>query len=95
MPFDQHVPRPFTTAGVGQFAPAAPGLYGVSNSREWIYIGETDDIRGALLAWLGQPKSALMTRIPTGFVFESRQTGRPGRQDRLILEYEPICNRRA
>lgn len=94
MPFDQHVPRMFTPAGVWMFAPIASGLYGLSNAREWIYIGETDDIRAALLGHLADIRTSVMTSKPTGFVFEVCQRAhRPARQDRLVLEYEPICNR--
>ena len=76
------------------FAPIASGVYGISNAREWIYIGEADDIQGALLAQLADVHTSLMKREPTGFVFEMCQRAhRPIRQDRLILEYEPVCNR--
>jgi hypothetical protein len=94
MPFDQHIPRAFSSTGVRMFAPMASGVYGISNAREWIYIGEADDIQGALLAHLMEPHTSLMKRQPTGFVFEVCESAhRPARQDRLILEYEPICNR--
>ena len=95
MPFDQHIPRVFTSAAIRMFAPMASGIYGISNAREWIYIGETDDIQGALLAQLADLHTSAMKREPTGFVFEvCERAHRPARQDRLILEYEPICNRR-
>lgn len=94
MPFDQHVPRPFTSHAVRMFAPSASGVYGISNARQWIYIGETDDIQGALLAQLAGLHTALMKLKPTGFVFEvCERAHRPARQDRLVLEYEPTCNR--
>ena len=94
MPFEQHVPRAFTHTGVRMFAPIASGVYGLSNAREWIYIGETDDIRGALIAHLADSRASMMTRNPTGFVFElCERAHRPARQDRLVLEYEPACNR--
>lgn len=94
MPFDHHVPRPFTSGAVQMFAPIASGVYGISNAREWIYIGETDDIQGALLAHLQDFYTSLMKRAPTGFVFEvCDRARRPSRQDRLVFEYEPVCNR--
>jgi hypothetical protein len=77
------------------FAPAVPGLYGISSAREWIYIGESENIQAALLAHLCATGEPLMKRQPTGFVFEvCARAARPGRQDRLILEYEPFLNRR-
>ncbi len=94
MPFEQHVPRAFTQTGVRMFAPIASGVYGLSNAREWVYIGETDDIRGALIANLADSRGSMMIRNPTGFVFEvCERAYRATRQDRLILEYEPACNR--
>jgi hypothetical protein len=96
MPFDQLIPRAFTSGGIRMYSPSASGVYGISNAREWIYIGQTDDIQGALLAQLADLDTSLMKREPTGFVFEECESAdRPARQDRLILEYEPFCNRRS
>ncbi len=96
MPFDQLIPRPFTANGIRMYAPSASGLYGISNSREWIYIGEADDIQGALLAQLADLHTALMRSAPTGFIFEVCPSAqRSPRLDRLLAEYEPSCNRQA
>jgi hypothetical protein len=94
MPFSQLIPRPLTSDGVQMYAPVASGVYGISNAREWIFIGETADIQGALLAHVHESHTSVMKRKPTGFVFEvCDQARRPSRQDRLVFEYEPICNR--
>lgn len=94
MPFDQLIPRPFKSSSVHMYAPMASGVYGISNAREWIYIGEADNIQGALLAHLVDADTSLMKRGPTGFTFEICDGGRrPARQGRLVLEYSPICNR--
>lgn len=96
MPFEQFTPRRFTLSAIRIFAPAQSGVYGISNAREWIYIGTADDIQEALLGHLAAPETLLMQREPTGFVFEVCDgERRPLRQDRLVLEYEPACNRRA
>ena len=96
MPFDQCFPRTFASGAVQAYAPMASGVYGVSNAREWIYIGETDNIQGALLDHLQDLQALLMKRKPTGFVFEvCDRARRPARQDRLVLEYEPTCNRQS
>jgi len=95
MPFEQLVPRPFTSQSVRTYAPAVAGLYGVSNAREWIYIGVANNIQGALLGHLDAPGTSLMRRAPSGFVFEvCDEMSCAARQDRLVLEYEPTCNRR-
>jgi|SRR5579871_1722296 len=93
MPFDQFTPRPLTERAVHTYAPAVSGVYGISNAREWIYIGETENLRGTLLTHLQESDTSLMRRHPTGFVFEvCEREQRPARQDRLVLEYEPTCN---
>ena len=93
MPFEQITPRPFTPAGVHTYAPATSGLYGISNARQWLYIGSADDIRAALLDHFNQD-SGLMAKQPTGFVFEICNAGHCStRQNHLVLEYEPVCNR--
>jgi hypothetical protein len=94
MPFEQLTPRTFTPGGVQMYAPPAAGVYGISNAREWVYIGQTDNIQGALLAHLRDQGTSLMQREPTGFVFELCEgTLRSTRQNRLIVEYGPACNR--
>lgn len=94
MPFEQPVPRSFP-GEIQAYAPAAPGVYGISNAREWLYIGQTDDIQAALLAHLRDFDTPLMKRHPSEFVFEVCEVGpRSARQDRLVLECEPTCNRR-
>lgn len=94
MPFLQITPRPFTPEGVHTYAPQEPGVYGISNAREWIYIGLTPNIQKALLDCIQEPGSTLMKKQPLGFVFEVCDPVRGvTRQDRLVLEYEPACNR--
>jgi hypothetical protein len=94
MPFEYLTPRPFLPGPIQAYAPMASGVYGISNAREWIYIGETDDIQSALLTHLSEPESPLMRSKPAGFVFEiCDRARRPVRQGRLVGEYAPICNR--
>ncbi|SRR5579871_2244027 len=93
MPFEQFIPRPFSIEGVRTFAPLAPGVYGLSNAREWVYIGVSANIRGALLEHLERAGSRQTKPHPTGFVYEVCRDNECARQDRLIQEYEPSCNR--
>ena len=94
MPFEELIPRSFNTSSVREYAPVASGVYGISNGTEWIYIGETDDIQATLFGHLQESDTPLARRRPTGFVFEvCERAARPSRQDRLVLEYEPTCNR--
>jgi hypothetical protein len=96
MPFNQFTPRNFSSDAVQTYAPGASGVYGISNAHEWIYIGETDNIQSSLLAHLQEPGTRVMKREPTGFVFEvCDQARRASRQDCLVVEYGPTCNRHA
>ena len=91
MPFEQTTPRPFTLRGVEFYAPAVPGVYGISNSRQWIFIGQADDIRSALLGLL---TSTMGQNSPAGFVYEQCDaSARQVRETRLIREYGPVMNR--
>ncbi|MBI5084897.1 MAG: hypothetical protein HZB13_09920 [Acidobacteria bacterium] len=95
MPFDQPFPRSFVDSSVRQFAPAASGLYGISNASGWLFIGESDNICESLLAHLRDSGASLFQQRPTGFVFETCDPGaRAARQSRLIFEYNPSCNGR-
>ncbi len=96
MPFEQFTPRSFTAGGVRAHAPTGSGVYGISNAREWIYVGAADNIQTALLDHLQDLDAPLMKRQPMGFVFEvCDRVRRSVRQDRLIVEYEPTCNQHA
>jgi hypothetical protein len=94
MPFEEPILRPLTAVGVHAYAPAVSGVYGISNAREWIYIGETDNIQSTLLTHLLELQTWVVRLQATRFVFEvCDSAARPNRQDRLVLEYEPFCNR--
>lgn len=94
MPFIENFPRPFQTVGVQQYAPAVSGVYGISNAGEWIYIGASENIQAALVAHLGEANTNISKRQPTGFVYEvCAREQRSTRQDQLVREYEPTCNR--
>ncbi len=93
MPFLKPVPHPLREMSIQNFAPAVSGVFGVSNAQEWIYIGETDNIRDALIDILRDKTTPPMQLHPTGFVYEVCDAGRrAARQDRLVLEYAPACN---
>jgi hypothetical protein len=96
MPFDQSAAMSFTTASVQRNAPACSGVYGLSNSRQWIFIGETSDLQASLMQHLQESGTAVSASKPTGFSFERSAPGsRQTRQTQLIREYHPFCNRQA
>ena len=93
MPFDSFVQHAFSLLSVQRNAPALSGVYGLSNARDWLLVGETDDIKAALLSHLQETHTPLLEREPTGFVFELCVSNeRVARQERLIQDYQPIVN---
>ena len=93
MPFDRFMPYTFSLISVQKNAPALPGVYGLSNAREWIFVGETDNIKAKLISHLQETHTPLLEREPTGFVFEVCVSDiRVARQERLIQEYQPVLN---
>lgn len=93
MPFANYVSLTFSSVCVQKNAPASSGVYGLSNAKGWVLVGETGNIQAALLAHLREPPATLEKSRPTGFTFELCAAGnRVARQDRLILELEPIGN---
>ena len=95
MPFENHGNRSFTQASIGRNAPAASGVYGISNSQQWLYVGETADIQGELLKHLSRPSAFLTAHNPSGFTYElSPAERRIVRQGQLVSELDPIGNSR-
>jgi hypothetical protein len=90
MPFISLIPRAFTTLSVRSYAPSRPGIYGLSNSRSWVYIGATENIQEALLGVLQDHDTELGRSGATGFVFELCSSPTQGaRCNRLVSEYHP------
>jgi excinuclease UvrABC nuclease subunit len=92
MPFINRTPHVYKPASVQINAPSSSGVYGISNAREWIYIGETDNIKARLLEHLQNNDMVLRDKNPTGFTFElCHSYNRLDRQNRLITELHPAC----
>jgi hypothetical protein len=94
VPFENHGNRAFTMISVDKNAPAASGVYGLSDARQWIYVGQTNNIQAELFKLLQSPNAFLAQHAPSGFTFElSPAEHRRERQNRLVFELEPIGNR--
>jgi predicted GIY-YIG superfamily endonuclease len=79
---------------VDKNVPAASGVYGLSNARQWIYVGETADIHAELFKHLQHPNTFLKGHSPSGFTYElSPAQYRAERRNQLVSELEPIGNR--
>ena len=91
--FGKHSCFSFTPVSVRQNAPSAPGVYGLSNAREWVFIGSAENVRAALFDCLSGP--ALRSHGVTGFTFElCNPEARDERERRLILEMRPVFTTR-
>jgi len=94
VPFESRFARAFTAVNIEREAPAASGVYGISNAKSWIFIDETENIRGSLMEYLAN-SSGSPANPPSGFSFElSPFYNRTARRDRLIAELAPIQKRR-
>ena len=92
MPFENCFGRVFTAVTIQRDAPEASGVFGVSNSRRWLYIAETENIRASLMGYLAD-SAANSQDQPAGFSFElSPAYNRTARRDRLIAELTPLLN---
>jgi len=94
VPFENHGNRPFTATSVDKNAPAASGVYGLSNAREWIYVGATANIQAELRQHLQNPNEVLREHAASGYTYElSPEEYRVDRQSQLISELAPVGNR--
>jgi len=94
MPFGKHGNQSFMMTSVEKNAPHALGVHGLSNTRQWVDVGETADIPGDLLSHLPEPHIFLRKHPPSGFTWERTTPGRCiGRQIQLVLELKPSGNR--
>jgi hypothetical protein len=74
----------------------ASGVYAIFNTKDWIYVGESGDIRKSLLAHFDGDNACIKRNAPFGFQFElTPASERVARKKKLIAELGPICNRRA
>ena len=95
MPFESCFGRAFTALTIQREAPAASGVYGISNSQRWLYIAESENIRASLLGYLASASDP-SNGPPAGFSFElSAAASRTARCTRLIAELAPLQNQEA
>ena len=66
MPFADCTAKSFTVPSVRKNAPELSGVYGLSNAREWLFVGQGNNIRAQLLEHLNEVDTALMTQKPKG-----------------------------
>jgi len=76
-------------------APEASGVYALFNQGVWVYIGEAQNIRDRLLQHLTNEQNVCVAKAhPQWFAYELLWPAyRVARQDGLILELNPTCNK--
>ncbi len=83
----------FLYQGVEEKAPNASGIYTIYTSRQWVYVGETEDIRQSLFGHLNEPTACMGQFGPLSFSFELvPREARITRYQALVNELEPVCN---
>ena len=86
---------PWSTQSIDLNAPSASGVYAIFNGQSWIYVGESGDIHARLLQHINGDNTCITRCAPVGFQFELVPAAqRVARQNQLILQLVPICNRR-
>jgi hypothetical protein len=84
--------HPFGFHAVGSQAPAASGVYTLYTSQQWIYVGESDDIRKSLLRHLNEVDACMSRRGALSFSFEVAPANeRAARHRTLVAALSPVC----
>lgn len=81
---------PFTESAIAAHAPAAPGVYAIGTAREWIFVGEAENLQEQLLEHR-RGEDTLAQRGATRFSFEVVFHGelRGARQHALLVQLCP------
>ena len=86
----------FTRGAILLFAPPTSGVYGLVNLDSQIFIGESENIREALLRHESEPDFQSRHLRPTGFTFElCVAEKRKSKTDQLIARYHPLLQTEA
>ena len=85
---------PLTKEFIGTIPPV-PGVYALCLGREFIYIGDTENLQRKLLDHLDEKSECISRMNPDTFSFEPvPDPERVARRNRLILELNPVCNQK-
>jgi predicted GIY-YIG superfamily endonuclease len=93
MPFSRTQSIAFTPSNIRSSVPNVGGVYGIFQAREWIYVGESEDLQRRLLEHASDLGHAMHSHHPSHFVYELTSE-RVRRQTELIRECLPRCNKR-
>jgi len=89
----------FTQQSVNAYAPAQSGVYALFNDGEWIYFGESEDIRTRLTQHINNETNRCVSLAnPQFFAYELvfGAAARLARQNVLIREFwhQGLCNQK-
>ena len=80
----------FNRTSIESNAPLKSGIYGCCNNDEWVFIGNSNNLREALLE---VERAGFGSHSVTAFTYELWPSEvRRGKAWNLIVEYEPACN---
>lgn len=86
----------FTEDGIRKYAPRKSGVYGIYNSKNWVYVGESKDMEGRLYEHLrgeSDQSARILKHTPTHYAFEACDADtRTDREADLIAELDPLEN---
>jgi hypothetical protein len=82
----------FTFEAVRRKAPRASGVYTIYTARQWVYVGESDDIQQSLFRHLNTSNAPIHQFGPLSFSFELAPADeRRARRQTLIARLDPAC----
>lgn len=83
----------FTEGAIKVVAPRASGVYLIFNRREYIFVGESANIRKRLLEHLQRDEEGIRSHYPIYFNYELCPEGRRAkRRAELIDRLKPVCD---
>jgi excinuclease UvrABC nuclease subunit len=95
MPWNGSTGYSFNDESIIANASTLSGVYALYRENQWIYIGESGNIRDRLLEHRRRQENPCIVRsMPTHFAYELVAVNRVARQNALILELRPSCNQR-
>jgi len=94
MPFSNLSSYPYSQSSIQSNAPRQSGVYGLFSPGKWIYVGESGDIQERVMQHLNGDNPCITRQSPVSFTFELvSAANRVGRQNALIQEFAPVCNK--
>ena len=82
---------PFSQFSILLYAPPQAAVYGLHTSDQWIYVGETENLRETLQRHFKGDSPSITSWEPSGFCFESwPEASRTQRKNQLVSELRPV-----